>query len=193
MKRRRFLQTGVESWLFLPWLFPPLMGHTPFPQWKVYRQRHLFIAVDRTDATAHDLGHVLTEILDRDLPEAEAKVTRAVNAVGVASLMSTEQLDVALMRKTDAVAWVQGAAAFQAIEPVSLRTLVDLGDYLLLCRADFPDRHAAVLAHTLTHAMTEYPTVHASMPTAQEPVTVDAIQTIEAIPFHSGVPLGIPG
>jgi len=192
MKRRRFLQTGVESWLFLPWLFPPLMGHTPFPQWKVYRQRHLFIAVDRTDATAYSLSHVLTEILDRDLPAAEAKVTRAVNAVGVASLMSTAQLDVALMRKIDAVAWMQNAAAFQAIEPVSLRTLVDLGDYLLLCRADFPDRHAAVIAHTLNQAIAAHSTAQDSAQSAaQAPgavdLAVDSIEAIEIIPFHTGV------
>jgi hypothetical protein len=140
MKRRHFLQAGLVL---------PLMGHTPFPQWKVYRQRHLFIAIDRTDAAAYDLSHRLTDILDRELPAAESRVTRAINAVGVASLISTEQLDVALMRKTDATAWMQGAPAFAAIEPVSLKTLVDLGDYLLLCRADFPDRHAAALTQAL--------------------------------------------
>jgi TRAP-type uncharacterized transport system substrate-binding protein len=191
MRRRRLLQTGLQSCL-LPWLMP-LMGHTPFPQWKVYRQRHLFIAIDRTDTTAYTLSHRLTEIFDRDLPEAEAKVTRAINAVGVASLMSTAQLDVALMQKTDAVAWSQGAAAFQAIAPVSLRTLVDLGDYLLICRDDFPNRHASVIAHTLTHALTENATAHALMHTAahtaQQTAGVDPIQAIEIIPFHPGVPL----
>lgn len=192
MRRRRLLQTGLESWLFLPWLFLPLVGHTPFPQWKIYRQRHLFIAIDRTDATAYSLSHILTEILDRDLPTAQAKVTRAVNAAGIASLMSTEQLDLALMRKTDAVAWMQGAEAFHTIEPVSLRTLVDLGEYLLLCRANFPDHHASVIAHTLTHALTKRPTGHTPIhPAAEDPVAVAVHlnQATEVIPFHPGVAL----
>lgn len=160
MNRRQLLQTGLQFGLFLPalgWAQPlasqSLLAHTPFPQWKIYRQRHLFIAIDRSDPIAQDLGHSLVEILDRDLPEAEAKVTRAGNSVGIASLLSTEQLDVGLMRKADAVAWMQGAPEFDAIEPVALKKLVDLGDYLLLCRTDFPDRHAALIAHTLTHAM----------------------------------------
>lgn len=184
MKRRRLFQAGL-SCLWLPCL--PLVGHTPFPQWKVYRQRHLFIAIDRTDATAYPLSHTLTEILDRDLPEAEAKVTRAINAAGVASLMSTGQLDVALLRKADAVAWMQGEEAFQAIEPVSLRTLVDLGDYLLLCRDDFPDRHASVIAHALTHALRAYSTANSAPQTAtQETAAVEPIQIL-LIPLHPGV------
>lgn len=177
MKRRSLLQAGLQSWLFLP-----LIGHTPFPQWKVYRQRHLFIAIDRTDAAAYRLSHEIAAIFDRDLPEAEAKVTRAVDAAGVASLISTGQLDVALIRKAEAVAWMQGAEAFQAIEPVSLRALVDLGNYLLVCRSDFPDRHAAVIAHTLAHALTKHPT--APSPTR---VIADPVQAIEDIPLHPGV------
>jgi hypothetical protein len=181
MKRRTLIQTGLRSCLLLP-----LLGHTPFPQWKVYRQRHLFIAIDRSDTAAAELGHTLVDILDRDLPEAEAKVTRAINAAGIASLLSTEQLDVALMRKLDAVAWVQGAAAFQAIEPVSLRTLVDLGNYLLLCRANFPDHHAAVIAHTLVHAEVASPVKSASV-SDEEVATATPIATSDLIPLHSGV------
>jgi len=185
MKRRRFLQTGLQGCLCLPCL--PLVGHTPFPQWKVYRQRHLFIAIDRSDATAYPLSHTLTEILDRDLPEAEAKVTRAINAVGVASLMSTGQLDVALLRKADAMAWMQGEEAFQAVEPVSLKTLVDLGDYLLLCRDDFPDRHAAVIAHTLTHVLIDPTENSATQTVTQKTAAVEPIQILELIPLHPGV------
>ncbi|MBD0270137.1 MAG: hypothetical protein ICV77_17810 [Cyanobacteria bacterium Co-bin8] len=183
MKRRTLIQTGLRSWLLLP-----LLGHTPFPQWKVYRQRHLFIAIDRSDADAADLGHTLVDILDRDLPEAEAKVTRAINAAGIASLLSTEQLDVALMRKPDAVAWVEGAEVFQAVEPVSLRTLVDLGDYVLLCRKNFPDHHASVIAHTLAHAGVTHP---AEPPSTQAAAGEDAIATpiaaTDLIPLHPGV------
>lgn len=147
MKRRRFLRSGLSSCLVLP-----LLAHTPFPQWKVYRQRHLFIAIDRTDAAAYDLSHALADLFERELPAAEAKVTRAVDAAGVASLISTAQLDVALLRRADAAAWAQGAAAFRAIEPVAIRTLAALGDHLLICRADFPDPHAAAIAQTLSHA-----------------------------------------
>lgn len=183
MKRRTLIQSGLRSWLLLP-----LVGHTPFPQWKVYRQRHMFIAIDRSDAAAADLGHALVDILDRDLPEAEAKITRAINAVGIASLLSTEQLDVALMRKPDAVAWAQGTAAFQAIEPVSLRTLVDLGDYLLLCRANFPDHHAAVISHALAHAGLARSTALPSTQAApQEDAITATIATSDLIPLHPGV------
>ncbi|HEY9737812.1 MAG TPA: hypothetical protein V6D06_16080 [Trichocoleus sp.] len=181
MKRRTLMQTGLRSWLLLP-----LLGHTPFPQWKVYRQRHLFIAIDRSDTAAADLAHTLVDILDRDLPEAEAKVTRAIDAAGIASLLSTEQLDVALMRKPDAVAWVQGAAAFQAIEPVSLRTLANLGDYLLLCRANFPNHHASVIAHTLAHAAVAHSVEPPSIEAEVQEGAI-AIAASDLIPLHPGV------
>ncbi|WP_088892937.1 hypothetical protein [Leptolyngbya ohadii] len=204
MKRRKLLQTGLPSFLLVPFLGSsigsstgqlgqPIVAHTPFPQWKVYRQRHLFIAIDRSDLAANELSRTLVEILDRDLPEAEAKVTRAVNSVGIASLLSTEQLDVGLMRTADAVAWMQGAPEFESIEPAALRTLVDLGDYLLLCREDFPDRHASLVAHALTHGIADHPT---EKPFPQAAVTSEAVtfkavtsEAIETIPFHAGVSL----
>mgnify|MGYP001791757517 FL=1 len=90
MNRREFLQGSMGAIALFP-----VLGHTPFPQWKVYRQLHLFIVVDREDELACDLGRTIAHTLADELPESRAMVTRARDALRVASLLSTQQLDVA--------------------------------------------------------------------------------------------------
>lgn len=136
MKRRSFLRQGWALVLL------PLFSHTPYPQWKVYRQRHLFIVVNKGDADAEELGHAVAQILMTDLPASRAMITRAPNAARIARLISTKQLDVALLTEAE-------VAALTLTEPVELRTLAKFGNYLLLCRDDFPARHAYLIAQTL--------------------------------------------
>ena len=136
MKRRALIRQG--------WALLPLFSHTPYPQWKVYRQRHLFIVINKADAESDELGHAVAQILTTDLPASRAMITRAPNAARIASLISTKQLDVALLTQAE-VAWL----AKSLIEPVELRTLAKLGNHLLICRDDFPARHAYLIAQTL--------------------------------------------
>lgn len=144
MQRRRFL-VGVLGGL----MGVLCMGHTPFRQWVVYRKRHLIILTSKTDGAAYELGKRLAAVLAHELPASKARVTRAPYMERIGSLLSTQQLDVALLSGPMAVALRQGQPPFVDYGPLSLRRMVTLGSYVLVCRDDFPDRHAYLVAQAL--------------------------------------------
>ena len=169
MRRRRFLRAMLIGALGLV-----SSGHTPYRQWMVYRQRHLLILTDRSDPPSYPLGKQVAAVLATHLPASKARVTRAPHTERIASLLSSKQLDVALMTPSDAVALADGLPPFEAYGPVALRTLLALDGYLLVCRDDFPARHAYAVTRTLDLHRAELPKVVAT--SAESP----------AIPLHPG-------
>jgi hypothetical protein len=149
-------------------------GHTPYRQWMVYRQRHLLILTDRSDPPSYPLGKQIAAVLAARLPASKARVTRAPHTERIASLISSKQLDVALMSPPDATALAAGLPPFEAYGPVALRTLVVLDGYLLICRNDFPARHAYAVTSTLDRHRDELP-----------PIATDA-EASPPIPLHPG-------
>lgn len=125
------------------------MGHSPYRQWKIYRKRNLLILTSRSDAPTFPLGQRVAQVLATHLPESHAQVSRAPNTERIASLISTRQMDVAVLSLNDAATLFSGRAPFAEYGPVPLRTIVVLGDYLLVCREDFPALHAYLVAQTL--------------------------------------------
>lgn len=125
-------------------------GHAPYGQWKVYRKRRLHILTSRSDAPTYPLGKRIAEVLADHLPASKAQVSRAPDTRRIASLISSGQMDVAVLSRRDAARLRAGQAPFEAFGPVALRTLVSVGEYLLICRADFPDRHAYLVAAALS-------------------------------------------
>ena len=170
MRRRRFLRAALVGLAGLV-----SSGHTPFQQWTVYRQRHLLILTDRSDPPSYPLGKRVASLLAAHLPASRARVTRAPHTERIASLISSKQLDVALMSPPDAVALAAGLPPFKAYGPVALRTLVAVDRYLLVCREDFPARHAYVVTRTLDLHRDELPEVAAAGATPSH-----------AIPLHRG-------
>lgn len=144
MNRREFLHGGVGAIALFP-----VLGHTPFPQWKVYRQLHLFIVVDREDELACDLGRTIAHTLADELPESRAMVTRARDALRVASLLSTQQLDVALVKRSQFTAWQQQASPYDQLTPTDLKAIFTVGDYVLVSRDDFLSDHTTLISQTL--------------------------------------------
>jgi len=124
-------------------------GHTPYRQWVVYRKRHLLILTNRADPPSHPLGTRVAEVLAAELPESRARVARAPSGERIASLISTGQLDVALMRRGEARALLEGTAPLAGYGPVALRALTTLGAFVLVCRDDFPERHGYLVARAL--------------------------------------------
>jgi TRAP-type uncharacterized transport system substrate-binding protein len=150
-------------------------GHTPYRQWVVYRKRHLLILTSRTDALSYPLGKRVAEILNTHLPASQARVTRAPHTERLASLISTKQLDVALLTRHHAMALLDGQPPFVDYGPVPLRTIVGMGDYLLVCRDDFAAQHAYLVAKTL------------SLHGAELPVRQDTVPGTEpVVPLHPG-------
>ena len=139
--RREFLRmaaAGAAAILFC--------GHAPYGQWGVYRRRYLLILTSRADPPSFELGKRIAEVLADRLPSSKAQVSRAPNKERIASLISSHQMDVALMRRDEAAALRQGRPPFAAHGPVKLFTIVGIGEFLLACRDDFAARHAWLIA-----------------------------------------------
>ncbi len=139
-----------------------LGGHTPYGQWTVYRQRNLFIVASRTDPAAVDLARALAEGLAAELPESNARMTRATDPVRVASLLATGQLDGASVSRTEAAAMLPGAGEDRAVGRVPLRKLADLGEHRLVAVESFRSRHAYLLAAAVEHLRPDLPVTAAA-------------------------------
>jgi len=179
--RKNFATRGVFVMLAMAtmtWVF--CTGHTPYRQWVVYRERHLFVLTGRTDGSSYVLGKRVAEILAIHLPASRARVSRAPNMERIGSLISTKQFDVALISRNYAAAMLHGLPPFVEYGPVPLRTIIELGDYLLICRDDFPARHAYLVAMTLN--------IHrAELPLAAMTRTQAVEGPIDEVPMHPGV------
>jgi TRAP-type uncharacterized transport system substrate-binding protein len=145
MPRRAFLHVGsVAAACFLT------AGHTPYRQWQVYRRKHLLIGTSKADAPTYPLGQQIAEVLATFLPESSARVTRGPDPWRLASLLTTGQLEVALLSQADVAALRDGRAPFEAFGPTELNALFAFGSYLLVCRPDFPAHHAYQVVQTLS-------------------------------------------
>jgi hypothetical protein len=145
MGRRRLLRAGL---LAVAWLATG--AHTPYRQWQVYRQRHLLIGTSKADAPTYPLGQQIAELLNAQLPASSARVTRGPDPWRLASLLTTGQLEVALLAAADVAALRDGRAPFEAFGPTGLNLLFAFGDYFLVCRPDFPDHHAYQVVRALS-------------------------------------------
>jgi hypothetical protein len=126
-----------------------LMGHSPYRQWQVFRKSRLIIVVSATDGAAVELARSLAELLATHRPESRAMMSRAPDAVAVAKLLASQQLDLALMTGADARELLDGTGRVAEEGPVPLRALAAVGDYLIVCRDDFPAPRAREIAETL--------------------------------------------
>ena len=131
-------------------------GHTPYRQWSVYRQKHLLIGCCRADAPTYPLAKSIAAVLAEWLPESRSRVSRAPDQQRLASLITTGQLEVILFSKADARALNNGQDPFAKFGPSPLTALFRFGEYLLVSRPDFPDRHAWLVAKTLSERLADF-------------------------------------
>lgn len=129
-----------------------LAGHSPYRQWKLYRQAHLLLLTMRDDPRSDELGERLAAALRARLPDSRAQVARAPDAQRIASLLSSEQADVGLLQIGDARALYRAEGAFADFGGVPLRVLVEVEGYRLVCRTDFRREHAYAVAEALSQA-----------------------------------------
>jgi hypothetical protein len=144
MNRRRFL-----AFMLLGTAALPAAAHTPFRQWKVFRQRYLLITTSRTDLKGDALGDRFVEILAAELPASRAMVSRAINLQRIASLMTTDQANLAILERSAARALVQGTPPFAEFGPFGLQAIVQTDAHILVCREDVPLHHGYLIAATL--------------------------------------------
>lgn len=125
-------------------------GHTPYKQWAVYRRKHLLIGANEADPPTYELGKKIAALLVAELPSSDARVEWAPHAWRLASLLTTDQIQLVLLSDEDVRALRDGRDGFEAFGRTDLRALFRFGGYWLVSRPDLPDDHASLLADVLT-------------------------------------------
>ncbi len=148
MKRRVFFRLML-AWTLSTSFTRMASAHTPYRQWKILRQRFLLVHSSRNDPLSDALAEGMVEILDRVLPKANAMVARAPDEQRIASLMTTGQAVLAVMRADLAVDLYRSDGAFSDFAGGQLRSLVRVGDHLLVSVAAFPRHHAWLVTAAL--------------------------------------------
>ena len=98
----------------------------------------------------YELAKALVSEFENSLPEAAARVARAPNAQRLASLLGTDQLELAVLERKEAFAMVMGEGRFAPYGAVPLTVLSELSDdRLLIAHQTFPVNHASLVAKTL--------------------------------------------
>ena len=131
------------------WASPGAYPHTPYRQWEVYRRKHLLIGCHKDDPQTYALAQNVVNVLSTELPAAKARIARAPSVRRLASLLGTEQLNVAILSYHNAQAMAAGRDAFKPYGQMDLRSLFVHAEYTLVARALMPDRHAWLIAHAL--------------------------------------------
>ena len=124
MNRRDVLLLSLGASAFL------LMGHTPYRQWAAYRKNRLIFVASEVDEVSLRLGASVAETLAARLPQSKAMMATTATTVDVVSLLTSAQLDVALLTSDDAYQAVRGAGKFEG-RAVPLRALAVFGSSVL--------------------------------------------------------------
>ena len=158
--RRTFLLAGA--------LLLPAYGraHTPYRQWKVLRQRFLLVHSTREDLGGDALAERVVATLDRLLPEARAMVARARDLERLASLLTTDQAVLGVMRPAEAQALYRSEGRFAGAKGDGVRALLAIDDRLLVTVADLPRHHAWLLCAALTESGSD---LQAAVPDSEAP------------------------
>ncbi len=124
-------------------------AHTPYGQWVVYRKKHLLIGSHRADPATYAEAKRLAAVLAEHLPKSRSRVARAPTAGRLASLLGTDQLDVAVLSRDDAMAMRSGEGKFAPYGTIPLALLANLEAHVLVAHERFPERHAWLVSKTL--------------------------------------------
>jgi len=156
----------------------PVSAHTPYQQWVVYRQKHLIIGTCRSDQNSYPFGKSIAELLLEELPESKARAARAPSQQRLASLLTTEQLNLILLTSDEAEQLYKGDTPFSEFGPYDVKTVYPLGQYLLVSGDSFPNYHAWLVAQSLSR---KYKT----------PASYEAQQL--SVPIHPGLQAHLAG
>jgi hypothetical protein len=113
------------------------------------RQRFLLMHSTRTDPRSDELAERLVAILRRVLPQSGAMVARSPDEQQVASLLTTGQAVLAVMRSQDARDLFLKQGAFGDYEGAQLRLLARVEDRVLATVESFPAEHAWLVTSAL--------------------------------------------
>lgn len=148
MRRRLFLRTLVFGALTVP-VAGAAIAHTPYRQWTILRQRFLLVHSSRTDSVSDAIADQIVVILDRVLPQANAMVARAPDEQRIASLITTGQAVLAVLRADRAGDLFRRQGEFQGYQGEMLRALVEIDGHILVTTEAFPRKHGWLVTSAL--------------------------------------------
>lgn len=151
-------------------LAPAASAHTLYPQWVAYRRKHLLIGCHRKDAETFRLAEALVAGINHALPTAKARAARAPHPERLASLIGTNQMEIAVLPVPEALAMRDGAGSFAPYGKIDLTQIAAFEDHILVAEAGFPDRHAWMLSTAI----------------AEGDLALSSAGT-KSLPFHPGV------
>jgi hypothetical protein len=131
-----------------------LAAHSPYRQWDVYRKARLVIVASFEEPEAVRLGQRLAATLAGHIPRSRAMLSRARDTNDLFRLLASKQLDVALVGEASAHAAARGEGLAGGGK-VPLRSLAQIGPYLLVCREEFPRANAYQIAETIADGWRE--------------------------------------
>ena len=166
MKRRTVLRVsaGAAAWLALAgYRSAPATGSdrhagvlgtrfadlNPDRMWPVYRRYHLLIVGPRDDERGDAFAKAVVDVLGRFLPASRPQLVRAADTRRLGVLIATDQQDVAVMTSEGTEALFLGKPPFDDIPNAPVRIIVSFGSHALVCRPNFKNGHAYMLAKTL--------------------------------------------
>ena len=140
MLRRAFLAA-------LPAVLFPLsaLGHSPWGQYAVYRQKHLLILSTRDAAESYPYSKRLVEAINNEAPKASARPARAINLDRAYNLLRTDQFQFAVLSRSNIEAMRASTGPFSGKPPVGLKTIYQFNDLEFVVRADFPKNLVAIV------------------------------------------------
>ena len=156
-----------------------LSGHSPWGQYHAYRQQHLLIMSTREDAPTYPFSKKLVEIINQELPEASARPARARTFKRVQSLLSTGQIPLLLLSRTNARSLIQGIGPFKKFGKTKSFVIYNFGDLVLLSEPNFPNRHAWQLTKVFMNTIDE--SINAKSPLKTKQVTNIHQGTLKAL------------
>ncbi|HYS09275.1 MAG TPA: TAXI family TRAP transporter solute-binding subunit [Myxococcales bacterium] len=148
-----------------------LPGHSPYTQWYAYRAKHLVVVTDARPG-ALDLAQAVATAVVTKWPESKAVAAQARSTVEAVRLLSSGQLQVALIPSAAAFDALQGQGNFAADGKLQLRAIAALGDEVLVVLDAYPRERARTLAGAIADS-----TALSSRAAGGQP----------RIPYHPGV------
>lgn len=147
------------------------------------RQRFLLVHSTRTNVDSDRIADQIVAILQRVVPESHAMTARARDEKRVASLLTTGQAMLAVMRPQQARELYLRTGQFSGYEGAQLRVLLEVDDHLLVTVEQFPWHHAWLVSAALTENPDALSVRIPDAPAEMPPVHPGAVAFARGEPF----------
>lgn len=127
-------------------------AHSLYRQWLVYRRKHLLIGCHRKDLRTYGLAQEIVEAVNHAAPEAKSRVARAPRPERLASLLGTDQMELAVIGVETAAEMKAGRGRFAPYGRIDLSALGAFDGYVLAAEVSFSAQHGWIVAAALDEA-----------------------------------------